>query len=441
MRSERGGEPSGGRDSISIIENHEKECTFHPNPWLRDYIPKVVQLEIPSMRDQVYTFLLNSSLTCLRELGRACRTKHSGVKNTVVCHSLLKGQQVVASGAKDWDDFFMGKYNEFWTNPANVTNFMRACLSDSDIRAFSSEKGEKHRREAFMTSHEFARMIGILFENEEARTSLLRSGLDLTRVEQQRRMDRDAFWEFVVARFHNDEDTVIGMSYVGLVDADEHHSCVNPNKIPQQKRSGVWLKEKFFSVRAAFTRAFYNWTRSGQNNPEGSDFIKFVPRAPSSTTISNVGRYCVILFYAMKCGIKEEDTEVLNFTSKMVPHGAGYDDGDVDVAGTPSGKDSRKRKRVIDELAKESKQRSRSISELVSTVKDLIQTSSTKDVPNESSSNERNLILDVFVLTKQLADLRKISDGSEITKQSIILREAALQRAQERCAALHEGSN
>ena len=39
----------------------------------------------------------------------------------------------------------------------------------------------------------------------------------------------------------------------------------------------------------------------------------------------------------MKCGTKEEDTEVLNFTSKIVPHGAGYDYGDFDVAGTPSG--------------------------------------------------------------------------------------------------------
>ena len=95
----------------------------------------------------------------------------------------------------------------------------------------------------------------------------------------------------MVARLHNDEDTVIGINHVGLVDADEHHSCVNPNKICPRKRSGVWLKDKFFSVRAAFTGAFHNWTRSGQNNPEGSSFVKFVPRAPSSTTISNVDRY------------------------------------------------------------------------------------------------------------------------------------------------------
>ena len=53
LRTERGGEPSRGRDSISIIENHEMECTFHPNPWMRDYIPKVVRLEIPSVRDRV----------------------------------------------------------------------------------------------------------------------------------------------------------------------------------------------------------------------------------------------------------------------------------------------------------------------------------------------------------------------------------------------------
>ena len=79
----------------------------------------------------------------MRELVRACRAKHSGVNNTVVFHLLLKWQDVVSRGAKDWDEFFLGKYNEYWTNPANVTTPMRACPSASDIRVFSSEKGEK----------------------------------------------------------------------------------------------------------------------------------------------------------------------------------------------------------------------------------------------------------------------------------------------------------
>lgn len=71
-RTERGGEPSVGRNSMSVIKNHEKDCTFYHKPWLRDYIPEVFGLKVPSMRNRVHTFLVNSPLTRLRELGRAC---------------------------------------------------------------------------------------------------------------------------------------------------------------------------------------------------------------------------------------------------------------------------------------------------------------------------------------------------------------------------------
>ena len=40
-------------------------------------------------------------------------------------------------------------------------------------------------------------------------------------------------------------------------------------------------------------------------------------------------------------------------------------------------------------------------------MKDFIRTSSMKDALHESSSNVINLILDVFVLTEQLADLKQ----------------------------------
>ena len=53
-----------------------------------------------------------------------------------------------------------------------------------------------------------------------------------------------------------------------------------------------------------------------------------MPPAPLSTGISAVGKQCLILFYVMKCGTMSEDTDVLNFTCKLMPHGAGLDDGD-----------------------------------------------------------------------------------------------------------------
>ena len=42
-------------------------------------------------------------------------------------------------------------------------------------------------------------------------------------------------------------------------------------------------------------------------------------------------RYWIILFHAVKSGTEEEDTDMLKFTSKIVPHGAGYDDGDNEI--------------------------------------------------------------------------------------------------------------
>lgn len=300
------------------------ECS----PWHRDYKTKMCGLQIPSVRDRVYTFLLHSSLNDLRAMGRETRTKHTGVKNTVICYLLCKAMKAVSSGEVEWDEFFGGRFRRFWANPSKISTPVRIAPSSEDIEAFATETLHRARRTASINAHEFARFVGILVENEEARSALLQSGMDLTRVEQKRRMSRDDFWETVVARLHNDREIIVGMNFIGLVDADDNQTALDLNMAVPQKRTGAWLKDKFFAVRASFTRAYHNWTRSGQNNPEGTDFEMFVPRAPASTAMSALGRHCMILFYAMKCGTEEEDVEVLNFTSKMVPFGAGYDDGE-----------------------------------------------------------------------------------------------------------------
>ena len=51
----------------------------------------------------------------------------------------------------------------------------------------------------------------------------------------------DGFWEPVVARVHNDSSFNVSMSYAGLVDADEEHTPVNPNRPVPHRRSGAWL--------------------------------------------------------------------------------------------------------------------------------------------------------------------------------------------------------
>ncbi len=79
-----------------------------------------------------------------------------------------------------------------------------------------------------------------------------------------------------------------------------------------------------------FTVAYKNWSRSGQNGPEGHDFAKFVPLASGTTSISTEGRCCLILFDALKCGTSAEDVDVLNFTCRLAPGAVGFDDGEDD---------------------------------------------------------------------------------------------------------------
>ena len=398
--------------SMSIDE--ENDSVNQPNPWHRDYTAKMCGLHAPSIRDRVYTFLLSSSLNELRKMCRETRAKQAGVKNAVICHLLIKGKTVVSDGTVEWNEFFNGRLGKFWSNPAKISTPIRFAPSDNDIVAFAAESTERVKRTAAIATHEFARLVGILIDNEEARTGLLQSGIDLTRVEQQRRSDRDEFWETTVARLHNNPNIVVRANFTGLVDADEHQTLLNPNISVPQRRSGAWLKGRFFSVRTIFTRAFHNWTRSGQNSPEGHNFSDFVPRAPSSTAISSIGRFCLILFYAMKWGTENEDTEVLNFTSKLAPLGLGYDDGADETTHTPGGGDSRKRKQIFDEIVRESKVRNKNISELVGAVQTMISNKSSKSTENQVIGT--SLTSEVFTLTKQLNELRKLDHDIALTR-------------------------
>lgn len=412
-----------GGDTQDQVDEHPNRQL---NPWHRDYSPEMCGLRTPSMKDRVYTFLFNSSLLELREMGRATRTKHTGVKNAVICYLLLKARSAVSTGKVDWNEFFCNRFHEFWSNPLKISTPMRLAPPFKDILDFSSDGVERSKKRTAITTHEFARLFCLLVENEQARRELLQSGLDLTRIEQQRRMDRDVFWESIVAVLHNDPTKTVGTKFIGCVDADDNHTSINPNLPVPQKQSGSWLKEKFFSVRAAFIRAFHNWTRSGQNSSDGFAFHKFVPRAPSSTAISSIGRYCLIMFYAMKCGTEEEDTEVLNFTSKIVPFGAGYDDGDALSHDSPSGGSSRKRKKVMDDFIRESKIRNKNISELVSSVKEMASASN----PQGSGTSSLD---EIFKLTTQLNTLQSLGNNNELTKQSIRITAAALKKAQDKC--------
>ena len=92
---------------------------------------------------------------------------------------MLKGQQAVQAGEKDRAEFLCGQYKIFWTSPWCITTSLRSCPSDEYILAFSSERGEIMKQNAAISCHEFARLVGILIEKEEARSALLSSGINL----------------------------------------------------------------------------------------------------------------------------------------------------------------------------------------------------------------------------------------------------------------------
>ena len=140
----------------------------------------------------------------------------------------------------------------------------------------------------------------------------------------------------------------------------------------------------------------------------------------------------MILFYALKCVTEEEDVELLNFTSKIVPFGAGYDDGDMPSSLSPHNGDSRKRKQVFQDIAREQKVRNKNITDLVQTVKEFMSSAKKAPEKNELSGDIQNIDT-VVKLTKQLNELRELNEKDELTMLSIRITEAALRRAQTQC--------
>ena len=103
--------------------------------------------------------------------------------------------------------------------------------------------------------------MAILTQNEQARSALLKSGLDLSRNEQQRREDRDEFWTRTITPLFNNPNTELALSFRGIIpNGDYELDTIDVCKASEIQRSGTLLKEKYFCVRSHFTRSFSSWT-------------------------------------------------------------------------------------------------------------------------------------------------------------------------------------
>ncbi len=84
------------RTDIPVECDLEADLTMeqsNQNLWHRDYTSQPFVFRSSNNRDKLYTFLVSSSLSELRSMGRETSTKHTGVKNAVICHRLLNGQK------------------------------------------------------------------------------------------------------------------------------------------------------------------------------------------------------------------------------------------------------------------------------------------------------------------------------------------------------------
>jgi hypothetical protein len=178
----------------------------------------------------------------------------------------------------------------------------------------------------------------VLLQDPEVRNDLLASGLNLTRAQVDRRLGRDDFWGHSVERVFNNLSTLVSLAFTG------HLNGVDVQAPPPVYRAGEKLKFMCFKSRGVFTSTYSKWSVSGQNYPE--NFVDYLPTLPRSTEISVEGKKALVLFVSMRCGIPEEDTDVLNFTKKTCPPGVGYDDLDTNESCNDQDDEPRQKKRA-----------------------------------------------------------------------------------------------
>jgi hypothetical protein len=171
--------------------------------------------------------------------------------------------------------------------------------------------------------NEYAGLVCILTQHEDAKRALLDSQLDLTRSQLDRSERRDDFWSLTIAPIFNSPDTTV--SFHPPIDL----LGVFANESPLSFRSGSRLMQSWAGTRSLFTVAYENWSASGQN--DRTNFSSFLPTAPGGGgKIPADARRALVHFHVLRCGTGNEDTTVLDCVSRTSK--APYDDLEETVA-------------------------------------------------------------------------------------------------------------
>jgi hypothetical protein len=255
----------------------------------------------------------------------------------IVCKAVSDG-----AGELGFDDgvvFASGDAMRWLKSSQRSSLSLFKAQSDSVLEKYSPipSRGRKRkniRATASFTANEFARVVTILTTDQGVRRALLRSGLDLTRGELDRGVGRDDFWVQQVEPLMNDPALVFELF--------DHATPLSlaPNAPLSDARAGELLKQKFYEARGHFTRWYSNCNVSGNYSAE--NFHLFVaPPQTGSTTYPNTSLCAMILFHALRCGMKDADVEILNFVAKTAEEECVYDDATEDNSVLSSRKKNR----------------------------------------------------------------------------------------------------
>ena len=188
----------------------------------------------------------------------------------------------------------------------------------------------------------FTRLCLILRDDEAARDALIASGQPLEREQQDRRVNRESFWEAIAERF-NDPSLAPKLDLRGILEN------VDPSPAPRENVAASRLRTVWYNMRGPFSLSVRNYQKSGQNNPTLDGFLNFVDSAENGDLFA-ISKRKVVMFMVMGMGSdnpRHTDAELLNLTVKVIPYNAGFDEAGSSINGVVESEEgSRKRARM-----------------------------------------------------------------------------------------------
>ena len=253
---------------------------------------------------------------------------------------------------------FRSQERDYWREREIEAEQRRHMAADGDLsRALQRatgvaaqrrrERPSRSQTESLQSSEPFTislftRLCLILRDDEVARDALIASGQPLEREQQDRRINRESFWETIAERF-NDPSLAPHMDLRGILEN------FNPSIAPREHVAASRLRTIWYNMRGPFSLSVRNYQKSGQNNPTLDGFLSFVDKADNGDLFA-ISRRKVVMFVVMGMGSdnpRPTDAELLNLTVKVIPHNAGFDEAGSSInGGVESEEGSRKRARM-----------------------------------------------------------------------------------------------